>query len=175
MKTSTLVIIVTVTLTCLLVSEVVDASPGRKGGGWGGRKSSSSSRGSYGGYGSSSNYGKKKKGIFTKKNLGRAAILGATAYGSYQLGKLAGKFSGFHGHGGYGFNDWNRWRAQDGFLCRNSQDCQWIDRNLHCEDYELNFTPMNAWFGGDIASITGECECDMGMYWVREVHIRVIE
>lgn len=73
----------------------------------------------------------------------KAAVIGVTAYGSYKIGKLAGRFSGYGHHGGfgYGFNDWNRWRAQDGFLCRDSNDCQWIDRNLYCQDYELDFTP----------------------------------
>ena len=45
-----------------------------------------------------------------------------------------------HG-GGYGWNDYNRWREIDGFLCRDSNDCSWIDRQLYCQDYELDFQP----------------------------------
>ena len=68
------------------------------------------------------------------------------AYGGYQLGKLSSRFSGYgggYGYGGhqYGFNDWNRWREIDGFMCRDSNDCNWIDRNLYCQDYELDFQP----------------------------------
>ena len=51
-------------------------------------------------------------------------MLGATAYGAYQLGKLSGRFSSFGGYGGgiygrYGWNDYNRWREIDGFMCRD--------------------------------------------------------
>ena len=41
----------------------------------------------------------------------------------------------------YEFNDWNSWREADGFLCRNNDDCRWVDQNLNCEDYELDFSP----------------------------------
>ena len=53
------------------------------------------------------------------------------------------RFGGYH-HGfggGYGFRDWNRAREIDGFMCRDSNDCNWIDRNLYCQDYELDFQP----------------------------------
>ena len=42
---------------------------------------------------------------------------------------------------GYGFNQWNRDREIDGFLCRTTDDCSWLDRRLYCQDYELDFTP----------------------------------
>ena len=47
-----------------------------------------------------------------------------------------------HGAGSYDFDDWNEWREADGFLCRNDNDCQWMDINLNCEDYELDFSPV---------------------------------
>ena len=48
---------------------------------------------------------------------------------------------GHYSHGGHwGFNDYNRWREQDGMLCRSSMDCSWMDQNMHCEDYELDFS-----------------------------------
>merc|ERR1719367_2553104 len=105
-----------------------------------------------------------------KSNLKKAAVIGATAYGAYQLGKLSGRFSGYgggYGYGGhrYGYNEWNRWREIDGFLCRRNEDCNWIDPRLYCQDYELKFTPTAAWFGGDFASIKGECSCPDGMFW----------
>ena len=77
------------------------------------------------------------------KTLKKAAVIGAVAYGGYQLGKLSSGYSHWgwgHSHG-YGFNDWNRWRGMDGFLCRNTEDCSWIDRQLYCQDYELDFQP----------------------------------
>ena len=101
--------------------------------------------------------------------LKKAAVIGAVAYGSYQLGKLSAGYGGW-GWGrshGYGFNDWNRWREVDGFLCRDSNDCNWIDRRLYCQDYELDFSPSNAWFGGgqEVLLIVGECACPHGMYF----------
>lgn len=119
------------------------------------------------GYGGNGGYKKKNK---MKSNLKKAAVIGATAYGAYQLGKLSGRFSGYgggYGYGGhrYGYNEWNRWREIDGFLCRRNEDCNWIDPRLYCQDYELKFTPTAAWFGGDVASIVGECACPRGMVW----------
>ena len=129
--------------------------PGRKGG----RKSSSGGFSSWFGgskkkqnnygnnnnnYGNNNNnygnYGKKKSKYGTLK---KAAVIGAAAYGGYQLGKLTSGYGGW-GWGrshGYGFNDWNRWREIDGFMCRDSNDCNWIDPRLYCQDYELDFTP----------------------------------
>ena len=60
----------------------------------------------------------------------------------------------------YKFNEWNDWREADRFLCRSNKDCQWIDDKLNCEDYELDFTPLAGWFGGDTISIRGECTCE---------------
>ena len=50
--------------------------------------------------------------------------------------------------------------------CRTSADCAWLDNNLACEDYEVKFTPISKlWFGGDWASIRGECNCQAGLLW----------
>jgi hypothetical protein len=78
---------------------------------------------------------------------------------------LATKFSRPGFGNSYKFNDWNDWREADGFLCRSNKDCQWIDDNLNCEDYELEFTPFAGWFGGDTISIRGECTCEQGLFW----------
>ena len=59
----------------------------------------------------------------------KAAVIGAVAYGSYQLGKLSAGFDNYgwgHQHG-YSFDTWNRDREADGMLCRNTKDCNWID------------------------------------------------
>lgn len=80
-----------------------------------------------------------------KSTLKKAAVIGAVAYGSYQIGKLSSRFGGgyggYGGSGNFGFNDWNSWREADGMLCRSSEDCSWIDPRLYCQDYELQFTP----------------------------------
>merc|ERR1719483_1410191 len=89
------------------------------------------------------NYGKKKKGMSTLK---KAAVLGAVAYGSYQIGKMSSGYGGWNNHPrGYGFNQWNRDREIDGFMCRKTDDCSWMDRQLYCQDYELDFSPSRAW------------------------------
>ena len=54
---------------------------------------------------------------------------------------------------------------RDGMLCRTTEDCSWMDRNLLCQDYELDISPSRAWFGGDLASIRGKCQCRDGMDW----------
>jgi len=126
-----------------------------------------------------------------KKRLKQAALIGAGAYVGYKLGKLKEKFSGrdwdqggWDGHsssdvhvsigGGssihtsqpsYNFQNWNDWREADGFLCRNNDDCKWLDGNLNCEDYELDFSPAAGWYGGDTVSIKGECACEEGFRW----------
>ena len=79
------------------------------------------------------------KSSFGKKLLKGAAI-GAGAYGVYKLGQLSTRFDG-NGFGGYGVNDWNSWREADGMLCRKDSDCNWLDRHMYCQDYELDFSP----------------------------------
>ena len=91
----------------------------------------------------SNNYGNNYKKKSKYGTLKKAAVIGAAAYGGYQLGKLTSHYGSWgwgHQHG-YGFNDWNRWREIDGFMCRDSNDCNWIDPRLYCQDYELDFTP----------------------------------
>jgi len=194
-NTTYLIFVLGVILAITIMTSIdqSDASPApepkrRKSGGsrksssgtswWGGsnkQKNSGYGNSGYGnsGYGNSgygNNYKKKSK---TKSTLKKAAVIGATAYGAYQLGKLSNRFSGFGGgygygsYGGhrYGYREWNNWREIDGFLCRNNNDCNWVDSRLYCQDYELKFTPTAAWFGGDVASIVGECACPHGMNW----------
>jgi len=157
-------------ITVLLVLCAIQAEGGRRGGGgrsrsggrssWGSSSTSSRKNSGYGS-GSSSRGGKKKwsRGVKT------AAAVAGGAYVGYQLGKFTGRF-GHWGHGGgWGHRDYNRWREQDGMLCRSTQDCTWMDPNLLCQDYEMDFSMSRAWFGGDFMSIIGECECSRGMTW----------
>lgn len=128
-------------------------------------------KGSSGWFGSSkkknndvSSYGSHKKSK-KMKNLKKAAIVGAGVYAGYQIGKATSRFGGYRHGGHWGFNDYNRWREQDGMLCRSSLDCTWMDQNMQCEDYELDFSMNRGWFGGDYLAIVGECECRDGMRW----------
>jgi len=158
MKSSKLII-------CALLLIAVVTVHGRRGGGGrgGGGRTGGSRTGGYSRGRSSSSYsGGKKSSV--KSKLKKAAVIGAVAYGSYQIGKATARFAHWS-HSGWGFNDWNRWREQDGHLCRNNNDCTWLDRNLECEDYELDFSPVRAWYGGDFAAIVGQCDCRGGMEW----------
>ncbi len=108
-------------------------SKGRSKSSWfGSKKKTSSGGGLFGG----SSRRKSKYGTLKK-----AAVIGASVYGGYQLGKLTSRFGHYGGGYRYGFNDWNRWREVDGFMCRDNNDCNWIDDRLYCQDYELDFEP----------------------------------
>lgn len=121
-------LVVLVTLHQLII-----ASPNP---GWG------KSKGSIGG-GGWSNPGTGSSGFKSKGKYGtlkKAAVIGLGAYAGYQLGKLAGNFAAW-GANGFSFDQWNKWREADGFLCRKNEDCNWIDQRMFCQDYEMNFTP----------------------------------
>lgn len=178
-------------ITAMTLMTLLDASPEPRRKSGGSRGSSSSSGGGFGswfggskkktaqnngwdGYNNRNNHGSNNYGGNTYKKKGsgmstlkKAAVIGAVAYGSYQIGKLSAGYShwGWGQQNGYGFNDWNRWREMDGFLCRDSSDCQWIDPRLYCQDYQMDFRPSALWFGGDVARIIGECACPHGMYF----------
>lgn len=64
---------------------------------------------------------------------------------------------------GYDFEDWNEWREDDGLLCRDMADCNWIGSDIVCKSYELDFAPSASWFGGDAERIMGQCACRWGM------------
>ena len=68
--------------------------------------------------------------------LEKSAVNGIGTYG-----KLAAKYSSWKSGQHWDFNNWNDWREVDGFLCRNTPDCSWVDPKLYCQDYELSFTP----------------------------------
>merc|ERR1711971_357954 len=125
--------------------------------------SSSSSRGSS--FGSTSyKKSKKQKAISTLK---KAAVVGAVAYGAYQIGKMTSRFGSYgwgNNYPGYNFNTWNTWRKADGFLCRNDNDCTWLDNDLECQKVrDFGWSINSGWFGGE--KPIGECSCDDGFEW----------
>ena len=108
---------------------------GRRGGG---RRTSSSSSsawssasgGLYRGFGA---------GRRTVKKLSKYAVKGLGAYNANKKRKLKRKWS--RSRKWSSFEDWDEIAEVDGLLCRNDADCNWIDPNLDCQDYELDFTP----------------------------------
>ena len=50
-------------------------------------------------------------------------------------------------------------------LCRTTNDCSWLDKDLLCQDSELDITPNQTWFGGDFAKIVGKCRCGDEKVW----------
>ena len=97
--------------------------------------------------------------------LSKAAKIGGAAFVGYQIGKVTGRF-GHWSHGGYWrFGDWNRWRMEDGLLCRNNDDCTWLDPDLRCERYDIGWRYNSGWYDGDTLSIVGSCDCPMGQWW----------
>ena len=108
---------------------------GRRGGG---RRTSSSSSsawssasgGLYRGFGA---------GRRTVKKLSKYAVKGLGTYNANKKRKLKRKWS--RSRKWSSFEDWDEIAEVDGLLCRNDADCNWIDPNLDCQDYELDFTP----------------------------------
>jgi len=58
-------------------------------------------------------------------------------------------------------------------LCRNDGDC-WLDPNLECQDYELDFDINRGWFGGDYLAIVGACECRTGQWDDRQLQCQQV-
>ena len=46
----------------------------------------------------------------------------------------------------YGFNEWNRDAQIDGWVCRNDEDCDWIDDHLGCDDRSFSSAGLNVNF-----------------------------
>ena len=91
----------------------------------------------------------------------KAAAVGAVAYGAYKIGKLSTKFSSLNWgttyHPKYSFDSWNRWRQDDGLLCRNDYDC-WISSDMVCYPETFSLKINSGWFGGNGTPI-GRCGC----------------
>ena len=98
--------------------------------------------------------------------------VGTTWYRRIKLSWFkGGKFSSKHGSSeedwdddDYDWDTYNTWRERDGFLCRDNNDCNWIDSRFYCQDYKTTLTYSPDWFGGN-AKIIGSCDCLDGMYF----------
>jgi len=151
------------------------------GGSWGTRTASSSRSSGSTWSGSSRSTSRGGKGGSLKKKLIAGAAIGAGAYVGYKATKAAAKFASWSaGHSNpWRYNDWDQWRRspgrngrEQGMLCRNDGDC-WLDPNLECQDYELDFDINRGWFGGDYLSIVGACECRTGQWDDRQLQCQV--
>ena len=81
----------------------------------------------------SGNYGGSYQQIKATSTLEKP---GGNGLESYELNKLNSRFFDFawpQDSPGYTFDDWNNWRENDGFLCRNDTDCRWLGFNLECK------------------------------------------
>ena len=96
-------------------------------------------------------------GVWRGPKLRRASVIGLGVYSAAKKRKLRSRHSIYSKS--YDFDDWNEWREDDGMLCRNNDDCTWINFHLYCKSYELDFTPNRGWLGENAARIKGECEC----------------
>jgi len=101
------------------------------------------------------------------KKLAGGALIGAGAYVGYKAAKATAKFATLPFRArtnlGYDFDQWEQWSNSQGFLCRGDQDC-WLSPDLECRNQKLDFEPSNAWFGGDVISIRGQCGCRQGTF-----------
>ena len=73
----------------------------------------------------------------------KVALVAAGAYAGYKLAKLGEKFGKWRHRGSYDFDDWDDWREADGMLCRNNDDCTWVDQRMQCEDWEIRYYLIN--------------------------------
>eukprot|EP00092_Neocalanus_flemingeri_P012995 GFUD01014005.1.p1 GENE.GFUD01014005.1~~GFUD01014005.1.p1 ORF type:complete len:200 (+),score=39.82 GFUD01014005.1:40-639(+) len=131
-------------------------------------------------------YGGRTNSIKSTSTLKKAAVIGAGVYAGYKLNKAKKKFKTKKPKFSIDldiedddddqlFSRWDSWRAADGFMCRNNNDCNWLDVDLRCEDYEVSVlntvrqTINQDWFGGQALSVVGECHCQrIGQVWDRQ-------
>ena len=60
----------------------------------------------------------------------------------FKIGKKFNKGLKF-GDSDFDFDDWDREARVDGWICRNDQDCNWIDDHLACDDRDFSSSRLN--------------------------------
>ena len=48
-------------------------------------------------------------------------------------------------------------------LCRTSSDCDWLDKDLFCQQMSVSVSP--GWFGENTEPIEGKCQCPYWKVW----------
>ena len=91
--------------------------------------------------------------IHGRKTTERSSVLGIGAYTPNQLNILSNKFNSWQNHHYWDFSDWNNWRKSDGFLCRTTEDCNWIDPLFHCQNYPSDSIPNVSFFWKSIIKL----------------------
>jgi len=135
---------------------------------FGGKKKGSSSGKSPGSTGyKPSKSGISKKSFSNGKKWKKALAFGAGAYiGAKVIKKIGKAFKPkifFFGGRDYDFDEWRGFSRIDGWLCRSDRDCEWMDRNLGCDDREFSINVVNAPWPWK-AELVGRCGCEDG-YW----------
>jgi len=97
-----------------------------------------------------------------------AANQGSSVRGqTYDEGQLALVKQRF-AYSEFGYAEWNSWREQDGMLCRDELDCEWIDTSMYCKGYYLDKSEAGInrdWFGGQSSRVYGKCVCQGWTDW----------
>ena len=176
MRGSLFLLLMTALVIVAFLLDIDDNGAMARGRGGGGRSSSSGSRSSSkGSWSSSSGSRTSSSGSRSSSSgswssfrgsrwphLGRGGVVGRGVYYPTKKQKLRRKYRKDTSIND--FDDWNEMREKDGMLCRNDNDCKWIDSSLYCKNYEIDFLPDWRWFGGHGARITGACECMSGSF-----------
>jgi len=155
-------------LCCLLAAVYGKGGRGGGGGRSGGSRSSSRSGSSSGSRSGSRSYSRTSYKTKPTSTLKKAAVVGLGVYGTYKLAKATSKFGKkklkFKNGADIDFDEWDGWRQESGLLCRNTTDCNWLDVDLRCDNYEASVRASivqaltGNWFG-DKNLIVGECQC----------------
>jgi len=67
------------------------------------------------------------------------------------------------GDSDFNFDDWDREARVDGWICRNDQDCNWIDDHLGCDDRGFSSSGLNGnWPAIFRQDAKGQCACESG-------------
>ena len=78
--------------------------------------------------------------------LEKTKVNGLKLNNSHQVTELKSRFLDFFWTENvpkHDFQDWNKWRENDGFLCRNDNDCKWLGYKMECQivadfDWEID-------------------------------------
>jgi len=107
------------------------------------------------------------KGV-SSKGFGAKKVV-AFAAGAYIGGKVAKKIGKKFNKGlkfgddDFDFDDWDREARVDGWICRNDQDCSWIDDHLACDDRDFSSSRLNGnWPATFKQDARGHCACEFG-------------
>ena len=99
----------------------------------------------------------------------KAVAFAGGAYLAYKAKKkLKKKFKPrryrYRGRNDVDFDEWEDWREIDGMLCRDDNDCNWLDPYLGCNDYGFRLSQVR----GDWPwkyELKGKCACSFGLYF----------